>query len=125
MFSFTFFTAKIFCLYVYTCIYAKKINIFFLRKCFIFISFKFFLSSDKNMEFQFVFPDGTFTQTPDIPSYSLIHQGNMNDVPLTVIQGNQDPTKNPPKWPVLPMLQYSSIETVDSMLPKIQLSDLG
>lgn len=49
----------------------------------------------------------------------------MNYVPLIVIQENQDPTKNPPKWPVLPMLQYSSIETVDSMLPKIQLSDLG
>nr|XP_011433976.2 peroxisome biogenesis factor 1 [Crassostrea gigas] len=83
------------------------------------------LFKDKNMEFQFVFPEGTFTQTPDIPSYSLIHQENMNYVPLTVIQENQDPTKNPPKWPFLPMLQYSSIETVDSMLPKIQLSDLG
>lgn len=96
----------------------------FLKK-FHFYFLKLFLLLDKNMDFQFVFPEGTFTQTPDIPSYSLIHQENMNYVPLTVIQENQDPTKNPPKWPVLPMLQYSSIETVDSMLPKIQLSDLG
>lgn len=110
------------------CLYlCKKLISQFLRDrvSFLFLIFNFFLSSDKNMEFQFVFPEGTITQTPDIPSYSLIHQENMNYVPLTVIQENQDPTKNPPKWPFLPMLQYSSIETVDSMLPKIQLSDLG
>jgi hypothetical protein len=73
------------------------------------------------MEFQFVFPDGTF-QVPDIPPYSIVHQGNMNDVPLTVIR--QD-GHDQPKWPVLPMLQYTNIDTIDATLPRIQISDLG
>ena len=85
----------------------------------------FFSFKDNNMEFQLVFPEGTGNQSSDIPPYSLIYQGNMNEVPLTLNQTNQDPTKNPPKWPVFPMLQYTNLETVDSMLPKIQLSDLG
>lgn len=93
----------------------------YLNQVFIF----FFSFKDKNMEFQLVFPEGTGNESSDIPPYSLIYQGNMNEVPLTLNQSNQDPTKNPPKWPVFPMLQYTNLETVDSMLPKIQLSDLG
>lgn len=81
----------------------------------------FFFFADTDMEFQFVFPDGTF-QVQDNPPYSIVHQGNMNDIPLTL---NRQDSHNPPKWPVLPMLQYTNIDTIDTMLPKIQLTDLG
>ncbi|XP_062571147.1 peroxisomal ATPase PEX1-like [Saccostrea cucullata] len=80
------------------------------------------LFKDKNMEFQLVFPGTVHQQDPDIPPYSLVYQGNMNDAPLNVVIPD---SHAPPQWPVLPMLQYTNLDTIDPMLPRTQLSDLG